>query len=485
MVRYRSVESSLTQRSAVELARAIRSRATSAREVVEAHIEVLERTQSTVNAVAVQRFDAARREADAADRRVAATGLDDDLPPLLGVPCLIKELFDVEGLPHTAGLAGRRHVRATSTATAARRLLDAGLIALGLTNTAELALWFETENPVYGRTSNPFDPSRTAGGSSGGCAAAVACGGAPISLGTDTGGSIRVPAFWCGVFGHKPSAGLVPHTVAFPVLRGHTKRMVTFGPVTRRAEDLMPALRAIAGPDGIDEMATEAALGDPGTVSIKGLQVLLDEQPFAAGVGREIIDARDRAAAALEAAGARIEMVRIPDKRRMLGPGLAMLGDAGRASLAATFRDAGVRPLRARDALDPRAEITLPIRLWALADPAVAGVPKPVLRRLVERGHAFAHDLAELIGDGVLLHPPLPTVAPPHRRTYGRLLFFQAAGIFNVAGVPVTQVPTGLNRQGLPLGVQVVAGARRDHIAIAVALELERALGGWVAPRRL
>src|SRR5207302_1654303 len=203
----------LTQRSAVSLARAIRQREHSSREIVEAHIAVLQAAQPRVNALAVERFATAMQEASDADARIAAACPDDELPPLLGVPCTIKELINVEGQPHTAGLVARRDVRATRTATAAKRLLDAGAILLGQTNTSELALWFETENRVYGRTSNPYNPNRTAGGSSGGCGAAVGCGGSPISIGTDIGGSLRVPAFCCGVFAHKPSLGVVPNTL--------------------------------------------------------------------------------------------------------------------------------------------------------------------------------------------------------------------------------------------------------------------------------
>src|SRR5204863_4471865 len=352
----------------------------------------------------------ARVEADAADARMAAGG---ELPPFLGVPCTIKEIFNVEGLPHTAGLEGRRGVRARSTAPAAQRLLDSGAILLGLTNTSELALWFETENPVYGRTSNPYDPGRTAGGSSGGCGAAVGSGGVPVSLGTDTGGSLRVPAFCCGVFAHKPSRGLVPLELDFPRFEGETTRIVTFGPTTRRAEDLMPLLSVLAGTD----------LPAPADVALDGLQVLISERSFVSRISRELLDARERAAAALEARGARIERVALPDMRRMLEPALAALSDGGRATLATVHAQGGVPPVTPLGALRPGAPHTVPIRLWALGEPLVRLTPERRMRLAIERAHAFAEELAETIGDGVLLHPPLPSVAPRHRRTYGRLLF--------------------------------------------------------------
>jgi fatty acid amide hydrolase 2 len=228
-------------------------------------------------------------EADAADARVAAASPEEELPPLLGVPCTIKEIFAVAGLPQTAGVVARRGLRARSTAPIAQRLLDAGAIPLGLTNTAELAAFMETDNRVYGRTCNPYDPRRTAGGSSGGCGAAVASGGSPIGLATD-GVSIRVPAFCCGVFGHRPSLGLVPLTGSFPAVGGgEVERVVRFGPIVRRAEDLAPVLRIIG-----------QGVGEPGSVQLGGLRVVLAERCFVGRISRELLDARERAAAALE-----------------------------------------------------------------------------------------------------------------------------------------------------------------------------------------
>ena len=177
----------LIERSAVELAGAIRAGEVSAREVVEAHVERLELVNPRINAVVVERYDAARDEADAADARIAAAAPGEELPPLLGVPCTIKESWSIAGMPHTAGLVARRETACERTATVVQRLLDAGAIPLGLTNTSELTLWVETENRLYGRTHNPYDQRRTAGGSSGGEGAAIGAGGSPIGLGTDLG----------------------------------------------------------------------------------------------------------------------------------------------------------------------------------------------------------------------------------------------------------------------------------------------------------
>jgi len=231
----------LTKRSATDLARAIRHRETSSRDVVEAHIERIEFMHERINAVVVDRFDAARGDADAADARIAAAADVDELPPFLGVPCTIKESIAMAGMPNCAGLVSRSQYRSTQNAPTVQRMIDAGAIVLGVTNTPELCLWIETENRVYGRTHNAYSKYRTAGGSSGGEGAVVGSGGSPLGLGADIGGSIRLPAFFNGVFGLKPSPGVVPSTGQFPTT--HTEiaaQMLTIGPIVRRGEDRRP-----------------------------------------------------------------------------------------------------------------------------------------------------------------------------------------------------------------------------------------------------
>ncbi len=470
----------LTQRSATALASAIRSREVSSREVVQAHIEMCRRQQPRTGAIAVERFDAALGEADAADARIAAAG-GRELPALLGVPCTIKESFAVKGMPNCAGLVARRDYRAETTAPSAQRLIDAGAIPLGLTNVSELTLWIESDNRVYGRTSNPYDPSRAAGGSSGGEGAAVGSGASPFGLGSDIAGSIRIPAFFCGVFGHKPSNGLVPHTGSYPVPHGEGRRLLSYGPLARRGEDLMAVLRILSGPDGSDPLVTaEPELGDPASVSLQGLRVLISESAFLQPIKRELLAARERAAGALAAAGARLERVRLPEMRLITEAYLATLGDGD--SLAAILEEGGAEPITARSALRRGGPHTAPLRALSLLERANRISTPRRSRKAIAWGREYAREIAETIGDGVLLHPPLADVAPRHGRTHGRFFITQPMAVFNLAAVPVTQVPLGLGSKGLPLGVQVAAAPGRDHVAIAVALELERVFGGWVAP---
>jgi fatty acid amide hydrolase 2 len=471
-----------TQRSALELAAAIRGGELSSREVVDEHIALLERVNPRLNAVIFERLDDARAEADAADVRIAAAGPDEQLPPLLGVPFTIKESICVEGMPNSTGCVARRDFRSAKTAPTAQRLLDTGAILLGLTNTSELTLWIESENRLYGRTRNAYDPTRIAGGSSGGEGAIVASGASPFGLGSDIGGSIRIPAFCGGVFGHKSSPGLVPLSSMFPEAGGESARLLGVGPLARRAEDLMPLLRTLAGPDGVDPLAREMELGDPANVELEGLRVILSEGASFRPISRELLAARERAADALAAAGARVERVSMKSTsvRRGVEPYLATLADGG--SITEILAAEGAAPLTFRSSLRRGGDHTVALRLMLNAQRLSERLPERRNQRLIEKGRRIAEQMRETIGDGVVLHPPMPGVAPRHGRTIGRLWWAAEMAWFNLAGVPVTQVPLGLNQRGLPLGVQVAAGPGRDHVTIAVAQALERAFGGWVPP---
>jgi len=473
----------LTERAAVELAALMRAREVSALDVVEAHIERL-RSFAWTNAVVADRFEAAREDAAAADARIAAAENGAELPPFLGVPCTVKESIAYEGMPNCSGLVARRDFRGTETAPAAQRLIDAGAIPLGVTNTSELTLWPETANHVYGRTDNPHDPSRSAGGSSGGEGVAVATGGSPIGLGSDIGGSIRVPAFFNGVFGHKGTPGLVPNSGLFPSgTGGDSWRLLAVGPLNRRAADLMPVLRVLAGPDPSDPACREVALGDPAEVSIEDLDVLLSENYSYRGVSRELRLARERAAEALADSGARVRRVDMKSMRRAFELYVTALQQGAEQGVREILTDSGAEALSLRSFLARSGPHTLPTRILIALEILATRLPEGRTSRLLAAGRAFAEEVQATIGDGVMLHPPHARVAPRHGTLILRPMSLTPAFVFNLAGVPVTQVPLGLDRRGLPLGVQVAAGPDRDHVSIAVAIELERRLGGWVPPR--
>jgi fatty acid amide hydrolase 2 len=475
----------ITGRSAASLARAIRSGQVTATEVVDAHIALLERFAPRINAIAADRFEAARGDARAADERLA-TGDQAELPPLLGVPFTVKETIAVQGMPLTGGVPARRDQRAGENAPAVQRVIDAGAIPLGVTNVSELTLWIESDNRVYGRTSNPYDPTRTAGGSSGGEGAAVGSGGSPFGLASDIAGSIRIPALFCGVFGHKPSGGLVPNTGLWPPSNGESGRMLGTGVLARRGEDLMPLLRLIAGPDGVDPIAHPIELGDPGTVSLQGLELVTVEDASLRPISTEMRDARERAVGALIAAGGSVRRVRLRSWRKATPAFLAALeAGSGNDSAQGTLRlleESGEQRPRWRELLRPGGPHTITTRVTLAAEMLRGDEAVQPSQRLLATARDIASELTEAVGDGVLLHPAHPSVAPKHRRTLGRPWLLTPTSVFNLAALPVTEVPLGVTAEGLPVGVQVAAGPDRDHVSIAVALELERVFGGWRPP---
>ncbi|MGC9667733.1 amidase [Planosporangium sp. 12N6] len=476
-----------TGMSARELAGAIRQGRASAVEVVEAHIAALGRANPRINALVVDRFDAARAEARAADARVCAARAAGPaevaaLPPLLGVPCTVKESVAVAGMPNSAGVVARGGVPAGTSAPVVQRLVDAGAIVLGVTNTSEMCLWVETENRLYGRTRNPYDPTRTAGGSSGGEGAAVGSGASPFGLGSDIGGSIRIPAFCCGIFGHKPSHGLSPATGSWPPCDDGNRPLFVHGPLARRAEDLMPLLRIIAGPDGLDPTVGEVHLGDPADVSLRDLPVLLIDEGWPLIASDDMLWARERAAGALAAAGARVRRRRMPALRRAVDSYVTTLARSSGIGARDVLFAAGAGEVSLGTLLRRGGPHTVATRLLLVAERAQARVPRRLAEQLIRAGERISAELRDAIGDGVLLEPSLATTAPRHGRTVGRPWWLAHVVPFNLAGLPVTQTPLGLDSAGLPLGVQVVAGHGRDHVSIAVALELERVFGGWTPP---
>jgi fatty acid amide hydrolase 2 len=472
--------------SGVALARAIRDRRVTSRAVVQAHVDRARLVNPGLNAIVRDRYEVALREADEADAKISSIHRD-DLPALHGVPCTIKEAFAFEGMPNSAGLWSRRDVVATEDATVVKRVRAAGAIPLGVTNISELCMWFESQNKVWGRTNNAYDAGRTAGGSSGGEGAIVGAGASPIGIGSDVGGSIRMPAFFNGVFGHKATGGIVPSTGSHPPARNDVQRFVTCGPIVRRAEDLMPVLRIVAGPDGIEERCVPCELGDPSAVDVKSLTVYSVEKGPGAVQG-VLLDAQRRAADALASRGAKVERRSIPALARSFEIWSAMMheGSAG---------DSRFRDLMANGGdFDPWRELarlplggsryTLPGLLLSVFEELPARMTSRA-RRTLALGKDLYAELADVIGDrGVMLYPSFPRIAPRHMTPLLAPFQFAYTAIFNVMEMPATQVPLGLDARGLPLGVQVVAPRRQDHLSIAVAMALETMLGGWVAPKR-
>ena len=301
-----------TSQTATAMVAALAAGTTTASRLCEEAIERIERLDGAINAVVVRDFDRARVAAKEADAALARG----ERRPLLGLPMTVKESFNVEGLPTNWGVPAMKGWTADSDATAVARLKAAGAVILGKTNVAMWLADWQSDNPVYGRVNNPLDLSRTAGGSSGGAAAAVAAGMVPLELGSDIGGSIRVPAAFCGVYGHKPSYGLVPARGHAPAgMDGAAVVLNVVGPLARSPEDLDLALGVIAGPDNGDETGYRLELPRPRHERLADYRVLVLVRHPSVETDEEVAAGVERFAAGLESAGARVshESALLPD----------------------------------------------------------------------------------------------------------------------------------------------------------------------------
>lgn len=480
--------------SAVRLAALIRSREKTSTEIVSLFLDQIAKVEPHLNCMAVFRRDKALEEALEADRvtqMFADKRCLEMLPPLHGVPLIVKECFETPGEPWSAGVVKRKDVLGTNTATAVARMKAAGVIILGKGNTSENCMWIESSNHVYGRSNNPYDTSRTCGGSSGGQAALVSACGAPWALGSDVGGSIRIPAYFNGVFGHKPTGGAVPNTHTWPPCHGHIQRLCQLGPIARHAEDLLVMLRIISGPDGKDTGCHPVEFGDPATVSLANLQVLYCDE--IAG-GSVFISRRDpgsiraekRAVAALENLGCKVKIVKLPEMKEAFDIWAAIMASSQLVPFRqlTSFGKSHIWVvLEVFKCLFGLSDHTVPALALCVLERVMEWMPKR-RQRLVELGATLRQKLKNLIGSGVMVVPSLPLPAPKHNHLLFRVPDVAATCIYNALEFPVTQVPLGLNEGGLPVGVQVVANHNQDHLCIAVAESLEKEFGGWCPPVR-
>ena len=468
---------SLLTLSATRLAEMIRNKEVSSRDVVNAHILRIKRVNPRINALVQSRFDAARKEAEAADKLIRNSDKK-ELPPFLGVPCTIKESYSLTGMPHTGGLLKRKNCIARQDATAVARIKKSGAIPLGVSNVSEMCLWMESYNPLYGKTCNAYRTNRTSGGSSGGEAALIASGGSPFGLGSDIGGSIRMPAFFNGIFAHKPTAGLIPNSGHYPKEEAGVSGISTTGPLCRWAEDLMPLLKILAGPDNIDPGCHQMPVHSTDAVQIKDLTVYHPQLTPWLHVSSDLLAAQHQCVGVLKACGASIKQISHIENWKIVNMWAAKLRSVSKTSFAQALGDGhAVQPLPelVRWILRKPSH-TLPALLTAIFDKLPYS--KKHIDATIEELETLRQSLINTIGSsGILLFPSHPSTAPRHYMPLFNPFAWGYTGLFNVLGFPATQVPLGLDRNRLPTGIQVVSIPENDHVTIAVAQKLEKIFG--------
>lgn len=430
----------LTFASAVTLAAKLRSGAVTAQTVVEAHLARIAQVNLRLNAIVQLTADAALAEAAAADADLARGHLRG---PLHGVPFTIKDWIETAGVICAAGYEARRSYVPSQDATVVTRLRQAGGIFLGKTNVT-------VDNPVYGRTNNPYNLAYSPSGSSSGEASIIAAGGSPLGIGSDSGGSIRTPAHFCGIAGLKPTAGRVPLTGHYPYISFMNDPRTVIGPMARRVEDLGLALSIIQGEDWRDPSVVPMPLNDWRTVDLRPLRVAFYTEHQDAEPAPVCKQATSAAAQALMH-----EVSRVEEK---LPPRLA--------ETYAITRDYWRRP--ESEALDE----------WRPDGPA--NLSSEAVEEHLFVWNRFRRGLIAFMEEyDVIITPAMALPAQPHGESEGSIAYTLT---YSLVGYPAVIVRVGATTDGLPVGVQVVARPWRDDVALAVAAFLEARFGGWQPP---
>lgn len=457
-----------TYASVTALASAIRSKAISSEEVVKAHLQRIQTVNPRLNAVVQVAAEEALAQARAADAAMAQGTVRG---PLHGVPMTIKDCLDTAGVISTGGTQGRAAFVPAHDATVVARLRAAGAILLGKTNTPELTIAYETDNLVYGRTNNPYDLSRTSGGSSGGSAAIVAAGGSPFDIGSDTGGSLRVPAHCCGTVAIRPTSGRVPRTGLILPPVGVLERLTQIGPIARYVEDLALILPIIAGVDGHDPAIVPMKLEHPDQVDLKALRIAMHTDNGIVPPTRETASTLQAVAAALADAGMSVSEVRpvgIEQTFDLFFGLFAADGGAGIQMLLQMYGTTEVSPV-------------IQGVLELVSAHPMSGAEFSGLLAQLDMFRGAMHSFMQ--GYDVILCPACAHPAPLHGSSYSPegLRGYSYTQTYNLTGWPAAVVRGGTSPEGLPIGVQIVARPWREDVALAVAHYLEKALGGWRA----
>jgi amidase len=448
------------------MATLVRESALSPVELVEAHLRQIAAVNPGINAFVTVRADEARAEARRAESAVKH-GLP--LGLLHGVPVTVKDSFDVAGLPTQSGSRLRPATPAAADAPVVARLRSAGAIVLGKTNTPEMLANFETDNFVTGRTNNPWNRERTPGGSSGGEAAAIASFCSAGGIATDGGGSVRVPAHFCGIAGLKPTPGRIPAGGHFPALGYPAGLLSVAGPMARDALDLRLLFSAVAGYDQCDPFSVPVPPREPSTA---GARLGVWEQFGSVPVAPEIRAAVLQAASWFADLGFPVDtfqpggLDRVPNTWAFLFKwpltALRQLAEGREADLHWTLKEA----------LDP-------------FDPTAS----QILLNLATRDRLRASFLRQLETRAAVIMPVCGVTAFPHRQRKfaageSEIGLFQAmmpAVVANVLGLPAVTVPVALSPEGLPIGIQIMGRPYDDELLLELAVHLEKARGAWTA----
>lgn len=484
-----AIKNSLLTITAVELAKKIRQREISSESIVEAYIDRIKEVNPIVNAVVEHRFEAALRDARICDKKLEAGEVNaitlEVEQPLYGIPFTVKESCSLKGLSHTGCTLVRQGTTALSDSFVVETLKNAGGIPLCVTNTPELCLGFETSNHLFGRTCNPYDARHSAGGSSGGECALLGAGASLIGIGSDIGGSIRLPALFNGVFGHKPTPGVISIKGHYPYSEGTAfQKYLVVGPLTRYWEDLDLTMKIMSAKSPIN-----LRLGEP--VDVKKLKVFyMHDSVESFGVipaHEDIKRVIRKASKYLEGCGSEVIEVAMEEMKESLEVALSLffaMEDVPQILINPDDpkheRNVLTEAFKALLGLSQYTKMAIFVKFLKDANAFISQSKLPHFRR---QGEVLREKFIKMLGtDGVFLYPTFTKPAPLHNQMALQITAIVYCLIFNVLGFPSTQVPMGLNNNGLPVGFQIVAAPNQDRLCLAVAKELANGFGGWIPP---
>jgi Asp-tRNA(Asn)/Glu-tRNA(Gln) amidotransferase A subunit family amidase len=461
--------------SASQIAAAIRDKKLSPVEVAQSHLRRISTLNPKLNA-----FVRADNGEVLNQARLAAAAIERKQPlgPLHGVPLSIKCSVEVAGMPFEAGTRMRKGVTGKTDAPLVRRLRDAGAIILGVTNTPELLMAWETDNLLYGRTNNPWDVTRTAGGSSGGEAAAIASGCSAGGIGSDGGGSIRVPAHFCGVCGLKPTPGRIPATGHFPQSAGPFALLGVVGPMARTVEDLKLLFEVIQGPDDGDPSAAPVPVNWPERSDLLKRSIGFFDDDGRTPVTRETRAAVRNAADILRDSGFKVQEFRpegLEEAQRLWWQIFGVTGGMLLGPMTAG-RESELSP------------ILREFSEWVRDEPTHTA--QSLLETWLGRDFTRMSIFSQMREFPVLLCPVGAVPAFRHGEREWQIEGKQVKYLdawsysewFNLLGVPAVSVPMSRSDEGLPIGVQIVARPWQEELVLSVAAELEKQRGSYPSP---
>ena len=475
--------------SALEQAELIRTKKVSSEELTERYIRRIEKYDNEINAVIVRTFDDALERAKEADSALAR---GEQLGPLHGVPMTIKESYVMANTPSTWGIEAFKNNYSDSDGLAVRRFRAAGAVFLGKTNVPTDLADFQSYNPIYGVTGNPYDPTRTPGGSSGGSAASLASGFSALEAGSDIGGSIRNPAHFCGIYGHKPTYGIVP-------MQGHElvpgipeADLAVCGPLARSADDLAVALDIMARPVDREAIALRVDLPRADFAELKDLRVAIWASDDIAPVSQDTINRANQVARILRDEGATVSEEVRPNFD-------TAFAHANYQSLLTAVMTSAMRPAEVKLALAAAAELDPDDRSISAVNTRATVMSHRDWIRTNTRREKLRRAWDEFFQEwDILVCPQMATSAFPHdhrpfgdrvimvdqtEQSYFKQIFW--AGMIVNAYLPSTVFPTGLDADGLPIGLQAVSAPYRDHRTIEFAKQITQHIGGFEAPENM